>query len=1117
MIYFLILLPFLLVAVWFRNGLLMGAGESGLPFYNLNIASDNSKWAWADALVGNANGINVASHPTYYILSKLESLGIPNFLIQAVFIYIVLVVAGFSIVYLTKILFPKVENEILVVTTFFYLFNPFAAVNVWNRFLYNFMVFYALFPLVLALFIQGIKKKNYLYSIYIGFSCVLFSYSLTSVSSVILLLGTLIFTCFFWSLLGKTKKDVFYNFSFLLITLIVFTLLNFWWLSQLFTFVSSSSYSTSVSSFFTTSGNFFNLSALSQRLGQFIFTIRFMHKDFYANDLWWSKVFAFPFVVFLEFFVSGLILWAIYKGRKKAEVLFLSSLFVISLFLIKGNQPPFGEVFLFFFDKFKQLQVFRNPFEKIGFLLVLIASPLFAFGVNRLGRWSKGLVYFTIVVIWGLPFWTGHIFHSKDVSGKEIVYQTQVPDYYKEADEWLRENSDGYRFISLPLGGEGVTHTWEKSYSGVESSSALFNTPNISLNTSVPYINDEIPMIEKALVQGEGIERLMPLLNAKYIVLRNDIDWRQREMRDPNLIETALDENDNFKIAKKFGALTIYAVDEKFLQPTISISTNTEEISPSPQMADIFTKGGDSSRILIPQGVLVSNNTSPITKSMTRSYISNTKNLSLDQTLATLPYARFLPTHPLFGLVLIKENAERSFASGGKDQFLYDLSRLGKRAVETYRLSIANSDLSMIESSAKRYFAEMEEMEKLYPDYLKIDPSNEFLGLVVENLLKHNTLFREISISKNIPNPLEKKIIDLGIESQYPILIEGENGYRMFRFKVEKDGFYDLGISNFGFDKFYESPKNQFEIQINDIVYSISLKENNGRFLLGKFFFDQGINQVIIGNPSPLYISGEEQYTLDSDSNPELKFQVEPFDPYGTYKLSFDYWIKKGKGSNLSLIYDNSPIDVPGGLVTNIKDDGYNHNFANYSFIFIPRNGANKMYIKLKAEPENVCPKRIVYLLNSCKNDAFRNMFNKKTEVEIKNMKIEKLFNEEMFLLGNAASSQEINIPRMSFRKINPTKYEVEISGARGQYVLVFSELYNDQWKIVPEKGESTGSEKHFLTNGYSNGWLIDKEGNYSFKIIYAPQSVMEKGLKISQVSFLVFLVLLGIIKWKRS
>ena len=227
----------------------MGAGESGLPFYDLSIASDNSRWAWADALMGNANGINVASHPTYYILSKLESLRIPNFIIQATFMYIILVAAGFSIVYLTKTLFPKIKNEVLVVTAFFYLFNPFAAVNVWNRFLYNFMTFYALFPLVLALFIYGIKKKNYLYAIYIGLATIFFSYSLTSVSSVILLLGTLVFSALFWSLLSRSRKDFFYNLSFLCITLCAFALLNFWWLGQLFTFVGSSGYSSSVPPF----------------------------------------------------------------------------------------------------------------------------------------------------------------------------------------------------------------------------------------------------------------------------------------------------------------------------------------------------------------------------------------------------------------------------------------------------------------------------------------------------------------------------------------------------------------------------------------------------------------------------------------------------------------------------------------------------------------------------------------------------------------------------------------------------------------------------------------------------------------------------------------------------
>src|SRR6185436_2830373 len=89
-----------------------------------------------------------------------------------------------------------------------------------------------------------------------------------------------------------------------------------------------------------------------------------------------------PPVAFLNFVLAGTILWTIYKFRKNKEILFLGILFTVVLFLMKGNNQPFGELFQFVFEKSTYLQVFRNPFEKFSFLLPLAAAPIFAFGIH---------------------------------------------------------------------------------------------------------------------------------------------------------------------------------------------------------------------------------------------------------------------------------------------------------------------------------------------------------------------------------------------------------------------------------------------------------------------------------------------------------------------------------------------------------------------------------------------------------------------------------------------------------------------------------------------------------------------------------------------------------------
>src|SRR5690242_7769113 len=122
----------------------MGAGESGVPFYDLSKQYQIDLRAWADPALGNTTGINVATLPTYFVLSSLQRLGIPGWFLQAGFFWIIFVAAGLSLYFLTLELFKDISKRYALLATFLYWFNLFSLVNVWNRFLNNYMVFFAL-------------------------------------------------------------------------------------------------------------------------------------------------------------------------------------------------------------------------------------------------------------------------------------------------------------------------------------------------------------------------------------------------------------------------------------------------------------------------------------------------------------------------------------------------------------------------------------------------------------------------------------------------------------------------------------------------------------------------------------------------------------------------------------------------------------------------------------------------------------------------------------------------------------------------------------------------------------------------------------------------------------
>ena len=111
--------------------------------------------------------------------------------------------------------------------------------------------------------------------------------------------------------------------------------------------------------------------------------------------------------------------------------------------------------------------------------------------------------------------------------------------------------------------------------------------------------------------------------------------------------------------------------------------------------------------------------------------------------------------------------------------------------------------------------------------------------------------------------------------------------------------------------------------------------------------------------------------------------------------------------------------------------------------------------------------------------------------------------------------SEEVQMsktPGMQFKKINPTKYLVDISQATEPYYLVFSETYHQEWKlrildhIIPK-------DRHFQVNGYANGWYItpqDSQGQKDYQVVieYFPQRLFLIGGIISILSGLSIIFL---------
>ena len=196
--------------------------------------------------------------------------------------------------------------------------------------------------------------------------------------------------------------------------------------------------------------------------------------------------------------------------------------------------------------------------------------------------------------------------------------------------------------------------------------------------------------------------------------------------------------------------------------------------------------------------------------------------------------------------------------------------------------------------------------------------------------------------------------------------------------------------------------------------------------------------------------------------------------------------------------------------------------------------------------------------------------------LQLENLKVEWVYQPEIILrlkntdtgnqildIGNKILETRKTIPKITFVKINPTKYRVLVEGAKEPYTLVFSESFHEGWKayignhqsrlisplplkeqfsfkggvvasyfngeikegehqnIFLEKAtfETWGKkpipeERHLLVNGYANSWFIkpeDAQGRQDYELIieFRPQRFFYLGLAISGLTLFVCLVFL--------
>ncbi len=578
----------ILVFLWFSKGLIFAGGEEGIPFYDLNKTTEFVSYSWQDVSAGYPTQLLLNRIPYFNFLKLFYLMGFPGFLSQALHFFLIMSFGAISFYFLLRETIQKelaVKDEafklVSLIGAIFYLLNPFSMTQIWGRGLYLQFFPFALFPFFLLMFILGLKGKNFIYGLLGLFASVFFAGSFgnpTYIFSLWILIFIYLSTYLF---INRNKKEAIFAIGYFLFMMIGWLIVQIWWIYP-FLKISSNQFSSALNNW---DENIGTLKGISKDY-KIYSLLRLIHEGYYFRDQMYGSIYlSIPF--FLLSWIIPVASAFSYKILKRSKFfLFFAGLFIFSLFICSGSNLPAGKLFIFIFRIFPPFQAFRNPFEKFGLVLTLAYAPFFAIGsivlsqyLNKISKkfgqklYLSGILFLVFgVFLW--PFWVGQF-----AGGVKISPWIKVPEYYKQADDWLSRQGDDGRIIHLPINpGDGLRYSgWDYPYQGIEPGEYIFSRPSIGKNGQQfklyynvllqrfnnfhkgSYGSD--PDITNSEFKSKELFEELAKLNVRYIILHRDINPEIGQVGSFENVVSYLQNQKNIKKINTFGKLDLYKVE----------------------------------------------------------------------------------------------------------------------------------------------------------------------------------------------------------------------------------------------------------------------------------------------------------------------------------------------------------------------------------------------------------------------------------------------------------------------------------------------------------------------------------------------------------------------------
>jgi len=1193
------LAPFLIILwiAWinrFPEGYTFAAGDFGQPL-NIQEMFGRFFYIWGNKIVSRAEGgpfpWSTAWLFYFFLYFIPAKLGLTDTQILSVVLFSFLSLCYVSFLLSLKILFKKVISLPAILLSLVY------SLNLTTLYFFTYawgpshhVLLYIFIPVIAALFIKVLERprKEYFLLLLITLFLSIPSYtnSAFAVSLCIFLALVLVFSLV-TRLFPLRKKQ-----------LIILGLLPLgaicvlaYWLFPTLAFVKEGLA-------FLTSGSLFDLASWvkSQSLDIFSIFLNTPHYlSFYPFKYDAGLLSYFSFIPILLFPLA--MVKKDYDRRTYKLLLVFAATYLCFVFLAKKANPPLTDLTLWLF-KLPLFSTLRS-YEKVTvFVPFLLLVPIYAYITNIVSKRLKAavLLLLGLTFISVRPYFFGGIQTKYSITfPKGETYQTadysiiaKIPDDYHDLADASNKNVTDTRIQSLPFSALNsmfwVNYPKWKAI-GSDITESFFNKSvlfaNDSMYASFGWNPNQFFNISPR--DPAWFVKMLPLFNVSEIFYHLDVadDFVAQSLaKIRNLEERGL----IFPIAKTdIGDL--YGLDEKYVFPHFYVPdqlvTVGGDVSSLPAVVSYpgyqlksalqFFGGG------YPKRQVVSNDaTELLIRPERMKVVAGGPRLSVAEINSLLlPQTRILPGSALYFLV---EKKEERLVKGKGD--LVDKTDLllwlvSKRVMEMEMLSAKGNNEKMFPVFL-RYIDQLKEvadnLDKLSRErtdsYKVLEKAQQYFVLHRRVLTKLYPVLLEEGFGDQLSDVMDiyEKVnfLLLGVRNDYflfsapeagdyEIFVWGEEGITehfekasLRKMRLVFDGGEKVSsVPILGKDGWYRFPG----VNLSSGWHSLSVSSLEPKNLLEEVSLDTLSAQVGKGvslEYSPEAVEGGRSIKVMSQGYDagQMEFEVHNFKPGSKYLISFYY--KSVMGAPLELIIWQGTDAADTDAFSSGESIGYTYRgrldksplWERKTITLVTRADATRLKVIFKP-PE--LPDLNVSL--------------------IEGLGVERVFDPEIILrLKRPAPKVETTAPKLTFSRVNLTKYRVLVEGAYEPYLLVFSETFHKGWKAYIRNvenrkadvrdfyGKSVASyfsgdvvegehrnvfldhstfetwgmrplseEKHYPVNGYANSWYItpdDVGGQKSYEIIveFRPQHLFYVGLFISGLSFLLCLILLVVI-----